>query len=370
MKKNLLYGNGVTIQFGGKHYFNDKIIKRALNNINTKKFPQEIYPREIKPWLEYLHSRIPFVLEGDYDEYPNTAEMRYSLTKFQEKYETAGLKAKIHEIGFEDYFLLNFLVCFKEKIVNPQMFQIKESLRRFFIDSIFNDGKIQSIHQNFSDGFIEFVKQYDNIFTTNYDWNIEKATQKEVHYLHGCFHEIAEEYDPESFRNRLTDAPIKVDQIKDGYEYLYSNALTAYSGWDKKFMLDMKINANKAMDKFVTGLKEQPELWDEVNKWENDDNQLVKNMFESIKLKTEDETLRFRENLSFELFSTISGELSILGLSPYNDNHIFETVANNQEVKKINYYFYDELEAEIVKSILSEKDIEFIDVKGLWDSFQ
>lgn len=52
---NLLIGNGVTIQFGGQDYTNAKIIKRACNNVNTKKYPSKVYPHEtLRYWKNYL----------------------------------------------------------------------------------------------------------------------------------------------------------------------------------------------------------------------------------------------------------------------------------------------------------------------------
>lgn len=81
--KSIIIGNGVTIQFGGKDYLNDKIIKRAINNVNTKKFPSEIYPREIKEWLLLLHSRVVDIVAGKYDACAYTEEMKQSLKYFK-----------------------------------------------------------------------------------------------------------------------------------------------------------------------------------------------------------------------------------------------------------------------------------------------
>lgn len=367
--KSLLFGNGVTIQFGGKEYLNEKIIKRAINNINIKNFPGEIYPREIKDWLLLLHSRIPAIVSGEYDDCAYTTGMKSSLIHFKERYADTTPKTKVHEIGFEDYFLVHFLVCFREKIVNPEKYHIKESLRCLFIDSIYNNGKIQNLYHQYPGKFVEFLKSFDNIYTTNYDWNVEKATGYSVQYLHGAFHHISEVYDPESFRNQLSDSPIKNTTLIKGFEHLYSNALTSYSGEDKKFALDMGISANIAIEKFVRGLKEKPELWDQVREWEKSDSQILKNMYEGIVLKTKQEDLRFKENKSLYNISELTGELSILGLSPFNDNHIFEAIMNNQQLNEIIYYYYDPHEANVVKSLLSSKNIKYVNSRELWASF-
>jgi hypothetical protein len=366
---SIIIGNGVTVQFGGNEYLNDRIIKRAINNINTKNFPSEIYPREIKDWLFLLYSRIPYIVAGEYDFCAYTQSMKESLIYFKERYKNFNSKVKVHHIGFEDYFLVHFLVCYKEKIVNPDRFNVKESLRCLFLDSIYNKGKIQNLHFNFPKKFVEFLNGFDNLFTTNYDWNIERATDRYVNYLHGSFHVLADVYNPESFRNKLNDRPFNSATTIKGYEHLYSNALTSYSGEDKKFALDMQINANIAVEKFVNGLREKPELREQINEWGNSDNQILKNMHQSILLKEKDEELRFSENRSLNNISNLIGCLSILGLSPYNDNHIFESIISNNNLTDINFYYYDINETEIVQSTIMNKNITFIDVRTLWSSF-
>ncbi|MCB5235496.1 hypothetical protein [Niallia circulans] len=367
--KNLLYGNGVTIQFGGKNYFNDRIIKRAINNINIKKFPSEIYPKEIKLWVQLLCDQVPLIISGEYDLYTNTNDMKASLEDFKERYKNRKMPLKVHEIGLEDYFLINFLLCHKEKIINPEKFNYTQTLRCFFIDSIYNQGKIQLIYKNFPVEFIEFLKLFDNIFTTNYDWNIEKVTNKEVNYLHGCFHVLDSVYDPNSLRNKMADSPIKNNPPLPEFTHLYSNALTSYSGGNKKFILESNINANIAVEKFVKGMKEKPELRKQIEEWKVSGDKILENMYDSIMLKEKDETLRFGENVSLKNMDNIEGAITILGLSPYNDTHIFEQINNNIKLTTIEYYYFSEHEAETVKGLFNKKEIVLKDVKEFWKEF-
>lgn len=365
--KSVLIGNGVTIEFGGKEYLNNKIIKRALHNIKINNFPSEIYPKELKDWLLFLFSRIPNIIDGQYDDYAYTKEMNKSLLHFKGRYKSLKRETRVHDIGFEDYFLVHYLVCSREKIVNPERFNIKESLRTLFLDSIFNNGKVQKIHYNYPYKFVTFLRSFDNLFTTNYDYNIEKATGKNIFYLHGAFHFLSEVYNPESFRNKLSDSPINSTSVLEGYNHLYSNALTSYSGEDKKFALKMGSDANIAIEKFVKGFSTQPHIRKEIISWGDSDNQILKNMKESIQLKETDDNLSFDENKSLSTISNLSGQLSILGLSPYNDNHIFEAI-NNSNISEIQFYYYDYNETSIVKSLFTDKHILFTNVKELWES--
>lgn len=94
---------------------------------------------------------------------------------------------RITDIGFEDYYLIHDLVCHKMKVYNPEQFYIRESMKVAYLYSIYNDGKINQLYKNYPRLFIEFLIKFDNIFTTNYDSNIELATGKEIFHIHGQF---------------------------------------------------------------------------------------------------------------------------------------------------------------------------------------
>ena len=295
--------------------------------------------------------------------------MKQSLKYFKDRYKDVSKKTIVHEIGFEDYFLIHFLVCYKEKITNPHRYDFKECLRCFFIDSIFNNGKIQEIYLEYPTKFVDFLLEFDKIFTTNYDRNIELATCKEVYYLHGAFHHFGEVYDPDSLRNKLSDSPIKSATIEKGFVHLYSDALTSYSGDDKQFVLDMGINANIAIEKFATGLDEKPELWNDIETWKDSDNPIIRNLYESIMLKRRDTSLRFKENKSLKDISELEGQIVILGLSPNNDTHIFKAIEANSNIKEIIFYYYDFFDTEIMKRTITNKYINFVNVSDFWISF-
>lgn len=116
---------------------------------------------------------------------------------------------RITDIGFEDYYLIHDLVCHKMKVNNPEQFYIRESMKVAYLYSIYNDGKINQLYKNYPRLFIEFLIKFDNIFTTNYDSNIELATGKEIFHIHGQFDKKSDVYIASSFRNQLPDAQLK-----------------------------------------------------------------------------------------------------------------------------------------------------------------
>ncbi|HED37536.1 MAG TPA: hypothetical protein ENI76_04725, partial [Ignavibacteria bacterium] len=203
--RNIIIGNGVNIQFGGWEYTNRRIVERALLKLKTRDYSKEVNTEEIEVWIKMLFQAFPKFLKGDYDTLAVLKDEKEELSNFKKRYTK---KTRIYEIGFEDFFLLNELHCRKNKIGNPERYYFQEFLRRLFLDSIYNNGKINQIHESFSEDFIAFLKSYNNIFTTNYDKNIELATKRKVLYLHGAFHVLDNVYDANSFRIKLSDRPV------------------------------------------------------------------------------------------------------------------------------------------------------------------
>ena len=368
--KNILIGNGIDIQYGGKEYLNSSIIKRGLNKVRNVKIQEELYPNEINVWLNLLYEELGAIVEGKYDNLLGASYEKISLIEFKSRYEK-WKKLKIFDIGIEDYIFIHNLFCRKNNIQNPQQFEFRELLKRFFIDAIYNEGKINEIHKNFSVKLKDFLHKYDNVFTTNYDSNIETFLKdKEVNYLHGAFHILSDVYNPKSFRNKMPDNPIKDYDILDGYDYIYSNALMTFSGDEKMFSMEMNKRANDGFLKLAEGFKNNPTARKDIEEWENNENKLVRNMYQAIKLKSENLELEFNEYYPIEKFKNINGSIDILGLSPSNDNHLFNIINENKNIKKIRFYFFDKSEGNVARKIFKDKEIETLPVKGLWQALK
>jgi len=271
--KSIIIGNGVNIQFGGSEYRNDSIIKRALHKIETRDFCPEVYTTEVGDWLKYLFQEFPCFIRGDYDLFTVASDERQELENFKKRYKS---KSHIYEIGFEDFFLLHELCCRKNKIGNPQRFDIQEVLKRLFLDSIYNNGKINDIYKTYPKKFIEYISSFDAIFTTNYDKNIEVSTKKDVQYLHGAFHVLDDLYNPNGIRNKLPDKPADLVHAIKGFEHAFSTALTSNSGFIKQFVAENAENTNAALENFVVGIDSNPTIAKEIESWKKSDNYIIR----------------------------------------------------------------------------------------------
>lgn len=370
--KTLLFGNGINIQFGGSDNLSKSIILRAIKSTKEVDYPTHIIaedPTLIVSLLGHLFLQVRGVLNGEYDSYAFTTDLRSCLDDFKRRY-SARKSLNVATVGFEDYYLLYDLMCYKYKIKNPEKYYVREALKCFFLYSIFNKGSVNQIYKSYPAKLTEFFNGYDELYTTNYDINVEAFTSKEVSYLHGAFHIKADVYNPDSMRNKMSDSPIKDCIIDDKYYYLYSNALTTYSGYSKMFSIKQHGDANSAMDKMSKAYQENKTIKEAVDVWEKDANEIIRKMAECIKLKLSDSNLEFKETYPIKEFTAISDELSIVGLSPNNDTHIFNIINDNGLLKSVIYYFHNSEEIEAVSQLLNNHKVEFVNVIELWDKYR
>ncbi len=362
--KSVLIGNGVAIQFGGTTYLNGNIIRRAIDNIRSGNFPADLYPKECADFVEQLQREHAKALNGEYDQYVFTTYDRASLTDFKARYET-GREYEIDEIGFEDYFLLFELTHNKLGIQNPERFNSRGVLRRMFLDSVFNGGEIETYHESFSTRFVDWLNDHDNLFTTNYDSNIDAAANAEVHHLHGSFRVLSESYDPNSFRNQLEDDLLDGEVMDENYPHLYSTCLVSYVGDLKSFSMGQSALANSAMQKYVDGYDSDPNLKKQLDEMD-ESNVSVKRLKEAIRLKVEHPELEHGEQYPHDRLKHITGQLSILGLSPNNDGHLFAQILENDQIDGLVFYYFGDTEAADATRRFECKNLTLKDVREFW----
>ena len=370
--KNILIGNGINIQFDNKNYTTKSIVLRLLKNCDKDDFPRHIivdYPYLMKNYLGKLFLEARAIIKGYYDLYAFGTVEKQSLIAFKERYASRLLTLKMTDIGFEDYYLVHDLVCHKTNTQNPDQWTIREAMKIAYLYAIYNDGKLEELYKNYSGKLIKELSSYDQIFTTNYDTNIEKATGKNVLHIHGSFSQKSDVYVASSFRNQLPDAPVRDIKIDEKYYYLYSNAISTYAGAYKEFQLKEASQANACVEKMASVYEEDEKIRQEIDRWCRCDNKLTRNLGYAIKLKANYPNLSFKDNYHFDKLKSINGELAILGLSPWNDYHIFESI-NAANIEKCIFWFYSEGDCLAVEKLLptlkANGILFFRDAKDFW----
>ena len=371
--KHLLVGNGINIQFGSDAYSTNQIVLRILKNCDREDFPSHIivdFPYLLKNYIGRLYLEARNIIVGRYDEYVTCNAEQSSLNSFKEQYGHRIKTLRITDIGFEDYYLIHDLVCHKYQMKNPEQFHVREALRIAYLFSVYNDGDLNLLHERYPQKFIEYLKQFDSVFTTNYDSNIDSVVSSNVYHIHGHFDTLSAVYDENSFRNQLPDAPIEKVSIDTKYYYLYSNALSTHCGEYKEFQLKQYSLANDAVEKLASAYFSNTKVKADVDNWIQSSSTITANMGHAVILKATHPELSFIDDYHFDKLSKLEGRLDILGLSPWNDFHIFEQIDKTNLIS-CTYFYYSENQCDKIKELLptlnSAGVLRFCSAKQFWE---
>ena len=368
----LLMGNGINIQYAEDGISNKDIILRAIDNARSEKISTEVLiddPNLLLSFLGICYRQVDRILNGEYQNVFMTSDEKLAYDKFLLDYSGVG-GMRITDIRFEDYFFILELIFRENKCKNSDIYLVRITFERFFVDAIYNEGKINKIYKNYPENLKNYFNKFDNIFTTNYDRNIEYFSNKKVYYLHGAFHIRDDVYDPGSLRNYLSDAPLNEIEINENFYHLYSNAITTHSGNNKLFRVKQGGLANEALEKFTYEYANNQNIKMTIDGFGDSDNRVLKNLRESILKKVKDPNLSFSENYPIKEFENIRGDISIVGLAPNNDIHLFEMINDNPGINRVSYYYNDSNKNNEVRSLLNNKNVEFKKVKELWNIYE
>ena len=362
---SILVGNGLIIQYGGKEYVNKEInlrTKRFIKNGHSDDMIKDITPKE----AHYVHLMIQKemleMIEGKYDIYIQTEKEKNALNDFKKRYTK---RIDPDSIGFEDYFLLCRLLANKDGCDEKSKQGRADAMRRYFLDAIYNDGKINEIYTKFPKKINPFFDQYDEIFTTNYDKNIEKTIEKNVNHLHGQFDILGALQNPESFRNKLENRPCENYTFTQKNAHMHCNALMDFA----KDYYKNEIATNDMLNYWVEQYRTSKDIKNEIDNWKNEPDLRTQNLFKAIKLLVEEQRSGFEE-YPFRKLENINGNLTILGLSPTNDSHILDIIVRNEKIDEVSYYYFNIEEGKQIKKILKNKKTKCENVRELWENLE
>lgn len=358
--KSILFGNGLNMKFGGNEYGNGEILQRGFSILEQDKKMQILCPPETLEFFEKMYESAPDVVNGLYDDAAD--DCMSDLNHFKISYDQKSID-DIGQIGMEDYFLVLHLMYRWNRKYNPmedaeEIFSLEqehtaaECFRNLCLVGIYNLGNINNLSERYSKEFISYINRFDNVFTTNYDLNLDEVYSGTVQHIHGQFNVLDQLYDPNSFRNSLSDDQFRTHNLKNipGYEYLHSTALMNYSGKNK---FNHMMNEHRLNNLSVEDILALPA--------ESAKDSEIKLALEAKERMKKDSSLKFQEYDAYENFKRISGSLTIIGLSPENDNHIFD------QVNKLNtmFYYYSDEDKISAENTMAE-GTDFRKVSDLW----
>ena len=180
MNKSILIGNGFNINFGGAAYTNQFIIKRIIFNARAKKydvlFDGQVSGDEIAQIFFELAQWTNDIASGKYDAIIPAKDI-YILEDFKSRYNWK--LEHYYEVGLEDWLFILYVYFLSNDDIMEEWIPARQGFERMMLDAIYNDGDIQVLYTVIGKPVKRWLKEFDNIFTLNYDNNIEYLTQGE-----------------------------------------------------------------------------------------------------------------------------------------------------------------------------------------------
>lgn len=295
-----------------------------------------------------------------YDDLPNDVEFIEALEDFKKRYKNEIVEP--HDIMLEDWFFIiqAFFLKNDDLVANKEAAIV--GFERLILDAIYNDGKIQELYKKIDNKkVIKYFKSCKNIFTLNYDNNIENLIGRDIYHVHGDFSVLADSENSECVLGFLRKEKGEL-VYQEKYRHCYCNALLNYSGKLKKKRIDDLKKSETNWNLMVEKCKCLPEQLDELKTIKNNEF----STYELVKTKIQHPELRFSYDYHLNDLSNIEGEIDIIGMSPNNDAHIFDLIFNNRKLNKIIFYYFSDLEKQFIEENYLDDRIECRTVKSLW----
>lgn len=345
---NLLTGNGTNIQFGGRAYTSmfimERIKYRARLDAYNDLLGGKVTANEIVGMLEGFVKEANAIREGNYDLYVTDAETKAAVEDFKKRYD--WVIENSYDIMMEDWFLIVHVFFLKNSDLEEHRIAAVQGFEHLILDAIYNNGKIQNLYKNMakSKRVRRFFQSYDNIFTLNYDNNIENLTGKEVYHLHGNFGDLNNSENVNNvlgyIREQAGDRVVLEDM-----KHCFCSALLNYSGRLKQKIMENNAKLNMEAQTFADKYSQDEKFRTDLERIKED----KPLEYKSIMTKIEHPELQMVTEYHYDLFKSIEGELHIIGMSPNNDAHIFDAILANPKLEKVIFYYMNPKEKEFVE---------------------
>lgn len=370
--KTILVGNGLNIELGGEEYLNKAIINRFLSNLKSKNYAMSLYNNTVSndviaDILPGMYNELKRILRGEYDQYCTKEEDKELVTILQKRYSPS---TKIDEVGMEDYFIILRLFHIK---YNDSEKDIKDTHDGFcwqFLDAIYNEGLIQKIADTISPSYKDYLRSklqgYDQIYTVNYDKTLEIISGKKVNYLHGDFETLLDQYDPNTLIGYHYEQKGEKNPVTNVMRHVYCNGLMGFSGTYKEKVMKVMENGQFGVENILNSyedMSEQDLKKIECLKQSHDAGERL--AFGIIEAKINNPSLNMHQ-YPIDKFRSICGEAHLLGISPSNDEHIWNQILDNSKLTSITYYYHGYDSKKELESCYSDHRIVYLPDSEFW----
>lgn len=351
--KSLLVGNGININFGGKAYSNQFIIKRIIFNARAGKydplFNGKMSGEQIEETFLNLAEWANAISRGECDSVVTDEELPL-LEDFKKRY--SKKVEHYYDVGLEDWLFILHIVFLKNADLKNIWGPVKFSFEQMMLDAIYNDGDIQKVYLSMGKPVKRWFEQFDKIFTLNYDNNVETLIKKPIFHLHGDYRTKANSENPNTILGyQRTEAHQTV--VVPGFEHCYCNALFDYRGENKLQVADGFEKGKASVQRLA-------------------DSGVPASAFPApaaglVQTYREHPELEIAPTYHFDEFRKLSGEVHIIGMSPNNDSHLFRLI-DASAVDKVVFYYFSESEKK--QKLQLHQKVEYRSAPDLWKSLK
>ena len=166
VNKSILIGNGININFGGKTYSNDYIIKRILFNAKANKYESlfngKVSGDEIANIFVQLAKWTNEIVDGKYDSIIPENE-KSILEDFKNRYNWK--LSYCYEVGLEDWLFILHVYFLQNTDIADNWLSVKQGFERMMLDAIYNDGDIQNLYKSMEKPVKRWLLEFNNVFT-------------------------------------------------------------------------------------------------------------------------------------------------------------------------------------------------------------
>lgn len=373
---SVLIGNGFDIQVGGDDYLNKWIIVRLLAKAKMGKYDILFSnSQDGKPLItgdeiiDLFSNMVEIANKAQNKEYKGLSEtygdkdLIAALKDFEDNH-PCKIRS-IEEIGMEDWLLIFLLYLIEQNDILDQYELIKQGFERMIFDAIYCEGNILKLHSKMNKLSKRYFSKFDNIFTLNYDDTIEKSTNCTVFYLHGNFKTKSPSEDPQNALGYLRIQKEENVWFPPQFEHCNCSAILDFSG--------------KRKYNYATGMTKAYLEFESLKEVVKNNETELKNILEKLPVEQHElvnigleKNLHLGLNYHFQDFEQMTGTLSIIGLAPQNDSHIFSCISKSNIDNVVFYHYFgnksdNEVETEIkTMSLPINKPYVIKNVKVLW----
>lgn len=371
--KTILLGNGINIELGGLDYTNAAIINRAISNIKSKHystllFNGDITDDEFLTIFEALPTELHKIVRGQYDQYCTNEEDHALVARLKKQYsETTA----ICDIGMEDFFSILRFFHLRYNDPDEMIKATHDGLCWVFLDAIYFEGRIQNISNTVLPAYLKYLHEYfagyDQIYTVNYDKTAEAISRRKVEYLHGDFGTLLDQYRPDTLIGRYYEDSGVRNPVTAETRHIYCNGLMGFSGNYKEHIMHIMEYGQFGVENILRLYNANMSVQDlkKLERLKNSENKGDRFAFGIINTKIHHPELDMHR-YPMSRFRSLSGELYIAGMSPNNDDHIWNAIIKNSALTQIVVFYHDASSADYIREKYTDARMVFLPDLTFW----